>query len=333
MDYIRQPEAMFIVRKVSGQDRGEVVTTGDGTDLLPSDNAPAWFWHAVMFNGIDVSKPDFPTFVRETPTHLFQVSRFQTVNTAGWHVAHILNAKDGNTDWHSWTRQDAIRRFIRNVHPLNLFYVPKVDWQRVGGDSDLIGFVAWTYSERWPDMWAEFTEVAGLPHLRPEARHQELRIYAPRKKAGAVPLSDRRAADKASWDFVLGASRSKPITAILAHHPQVETRTARLKHGLTLERFVALGDALYNKTRKSMLEKRAPGNQSLQAEIAFDLLDDWISKSYTKPSGWTGAVKLLADGAEEGLERVNCLDIHGLATAALRVIDGPYREANEQGVR
>jgi len=96
---------------------------------------------------------------------------------------------------------------------------------------------------------------------------------------------------------------------------------------------VALGDALYNKTRKSMLEKQAPGDVVRQAEIAFDLIDQWMTKTYTTPSGWTGAIKLLRTTSAEGLDRTQALDIHGLATAALRVIDGPYSEANKRGIR
>lgn len=332
MDYIREPKALFIVRSVSGQKRGEAVTTLDGTKLLPSDNAPAWFWHSVMFNGLRFDRARFREFVQESPTHLFEVSRFQTVNTAGWHVAHILDAKDGNTSWETWNRQEAVRRFVRNIHPLNLFYVPKADWQRVGGDPELIGYVAWVYSELWPDMWAELTEVAGTQTLRPDAESRVLRIDAPSETSRSVALRGRGPSNRASWDFVLGARRSKPITAILSQHPAVEARTARLQEGLTLERFVALGDALYNKTRKSMLQKRAPENPRRQAEIAFDLLDAWITKTYSKPSGWTGAIKLLRDGADEGLDQVRDLDIHGLATSALRVVDGPYREANELGL-
>jgi len=72
----------------------------------------------------------------------------------------------------------------------------------------------------------------------------------------------------------VGMSPQLRAKAAPAQHPAVEARTARLKEGLTLERFVALGDALYNKTRKSMLEKQAPGNPGRQAEIAFDLLDE-----------------------------------------------------------
>lgn len=333
MDYVVRPDATFITRKVSGQERGEVVTTSDGTALLPSDNAPAWFFHSVMFNNAMPSEPAFADFVRETPTHFFDVAKYQTVNTAGWHVAHILDAKDGNTQWRTWSRGDAMKRFIRNVHPLNIFYVPKTDWQRVGGDPDLIGFVAWFYSNLFPDIWEEFSAVAGTPSLRPDAKSMVLCIGADaRNQIRSLP-GGAASPNRASWEFVLGARCPRSITAILAAHPEVELRTKKLQAGLTLERFVALGDALYNKTRKSMLEKQAPGDVVRQAEIAFDLIDQCMTKTYTTPSGWTGAIKLLRTTSAEGLDRTQALDIHGLATAALRVIDGPYSEAKKRGIR
>ncbi len=78
-------------------------------------------------------------------------------------------------DWRSWTRDDAARRFVRNVHPLNRFYVPMADWPRVGREPELVGFVASTYATRWPDVWAEFTAVAGTPVLRPDAGDRQKR--------------------------------------------------------------------------------------------------------------------------------------------------------------
>ena len=178
MRYVDGPDPLFIVRLVKGLKRDQVVSTDDGTRLLPSDNAPAWWWHMKMFHGTVVSTENFPEFVRNTPTHLFAVSRYPTVNKAGWHVAHILPAKDGNVKWKSWTRAEAKRRFVRNVHPLNLFYVPGTKSEKVGEDPELIGYVAWTYAERWPTIWKEFTAVAGTPELQPNARDRPLGVPA-----------------------------------------------------------------------------------------------------------------------------------------------------------
>ena len=349
MGYVGGPDPLFIVRQVKGQERGEIVRTRDGTRLLPSDNAPAWWWHMKMFHGATVSTENFAEFVRTTPTHLFQVSGYYTVNTAGWHAAHVLDAKDGNVDWRSWTRADAAWRFVRNVHPLNLFYVPKVDWPRVGRDPELIGYVAWVYATRWPGVWEEFTSVAGTPALRPDAGDRILRVdrdSVPRPGEPAEPrvrrpsargdsYSTDRLRGRKPWDFVLGARRSKAIATVLAQHPDADTYRRSLVNGLTVERFVALGNALYNYTRTRELEERVPGDPVGQAEIAFHRLEEWmtkrsaawIAKQYRRPSGWTGAIALLREGSDEGLRMVLRLDLPGLVTAALRVVDGPYYEA------
>ena len=336
--YVTEVDALFATRCVKGQVRGRIVRTHDGTRLLPSDNSPAWWWHMKMFHRVAVSRDNFAEFVRTTPTHFHDVAKYGTVNAAGWHVAHILDAKDGNVDWQSWTRADAARRFVRNVHPLNLFYVPRDEWTRVGGDPELIGYVASVYATRWPKVWAEFTSVAGTPVLRPDAGDRILRIdggTGQRRRQHAQPAG--RSGDASPWDFVLGARYPKPLAAILGRHPDA-TRWRRLFEGLTLERFVALGNALYNKTRRSELEKLAPGDQVRQADLAFNRLEAWmtrrsqawIAKQYRTPSGWTGAIALLREGSEDGLEIVCRLDLAGLVTASLRIVDGPYRTACRQ---
>ena len=346
MRYFTDPDALFITRQVKGQERRKKVDTRDGTRLLPSDNAPAWWWHKQLFDGVAVSRESFADSVKATPVHMFDV-RGDTLNTAGWHAAHILDAKDGNVDWRSWTRAEAALRFARNVHPLNLFYVPKADWQRVGGDAELIGYIASVYAARWPEIWAEFTAVAGEPALRPDAGDRILRIA----RAGGCPSGETldppagrrdnrhaaaRPGDAAPWNFVLGARRPKPITRILCRHPDADGRRRRLVEGLTLERFVALGNALYNYTRERDLKALAPGDPVRQAEIAFDRLEKrmeqspkWIARQRDQPSRWTVALGSLRQGADEGLQAVLRLDLCGLITAALRVVDGPYRKATD----
>jgi hypothetical protein len=112
--------------------------------------------HFVAFNGLRAAS------IGDAPTHMFQTTRQlrPNINTAGWHVAHIYNAKDRKTNWREWTREDLVRRFIRNVHPCNCFYVPKTEWQRYGGDARVIGFMAARYRERYGAVWREFVEWA-----------------------------------------------------------------------------------------------------------------------------------------------------------------------------
>src|SRR4051794_22764680 len=46
--YLARPDARHVVRAVAGLERGVPVTTRDGTTLIPGDNSPAWWWHAVL---------------------------------------------------------------------------------------------------------------------------------------------------------------------------------------------------------------------------------------------------------------------------------------------
>ena len=361
MRYIAGARALFITRRVRGQTRGKSVCTLDGTRLLPSDNSPAWWWHMRMFHEVDVSSENFAEFVKTTPTHIFEVSKYDTVYTAGWHAAHILDAKDGDVDWRSWTRANAARRFVRNVHPLNLFYVPKADWQRVGRDPELTGYVASVYATRWPDIWAEFTAVAGVPALRPDAADRILRIdrHAASTRSSDV-LDSRpsrrnsmRSSDETPWGFVLGTREPRQIALILSRHPDAETYRRRFVKGLTLERFVAFGNALHNYTRASKLRKLAPDDLVRQAEVGFNRLERWMAESCEKwiathasdgvrgrggsgnaesseSSCWTGAISLLRQGSDAGLEAVGRRDLAGLVTAALRVVTGPYETARRR---
>ena len=132
LGYCRQPDPVFVVRYVTGIERGTIYTTASGDRLKPSDNAPAWWIHFLTFNGIP------GVDLGQMPTHMFEVGRClpTQISAAGWHVAHILNAKDRNTDWRNWPRSDLVRRFIRNVHPCNCFYVPTTEWRRYGGEPD-----------------------------------------------------------------------------------------------------------------------------------------------------------------------------------------------------
>ena len=92
-----------------------------------------------------------------------------TISHAGWHVAHILDAKDRNVNWRSWSRGELIRRFVRNLHPCNLFYIPKTDWQPYGCDPRVIAFFAAIYSHRYKHVWPEFLRLAqGTPVLSDE---------------------------------------------------------------------------------------------------------------------------------------------------------------------
>ncbi|MDB4873814.1 MAG: hypothetical protein JWM41_260 [Gemmatimonadetes bacterium] len=96
------------------------------------------------------------------PTHMFEVAKMcaPTASAAGWHVAHIFPVKDGNTDFARWDTADITRRFVRNIHPCNYFFIPKTDWQTWGGDPRVLAFFAKKYRERYASVWTHFLRFA-----------------------------------------------------------------------------------------------------------------------------------------------------------------------------
>lgn len=57
------------------------------------------------------------------------------------------------------------RRFIRNIHPCNCFYIAKHKWQIYGGDPRIIAYFASQYVQRYNDVWAEFCASVKGPQL------------------------------------------------------------------------------------------------------------------------------------------------------------------------
>ncbi len=360
--YVVGADPLMIVRHVRGTERGVDVSTNDGSRLRPSDNAPAWFFHALLFNGVRVEPSAFAELIGELPAHMFQMpSGFPNINRPdlrrppgeqGWHVAHILDAKDGNVDWRNWTPQNCRQRFVRNIHPLNLFYVPKPGWRKNGGDPDVIAYAASIHAKRNPNEWEDFLELAGGQDLEANGRTGDKVLEFPDSKPAnesarrkTKPANEsakqktdpkkKRASrpDRGTWSYVMGAASPPPIGELLARCPRADARTTDLVRSLDLEGFLVLSDTLFNKCRISAIEKIAPGGEEQRGQVAWELLEAGMAKRHTRPSGWTGAARLLADGAEQALGVLKELEIEWLAAAALRVVTGPYEEANRLRIR
>jgi len=99
--YCHEPSALFLVRRA-----GE------------TDNAPSWAVHYALFHEVDLRGGSFARFIDGLPTHMFEVARVMdaSINSAGWHVAHIYDVGDRDTDFRQWTRANlAANR--RSHHP------------------------------------------------------------------------------------------------------------------------------------------------------------------------------------------------------------------------
>lgn len=128
-----------------------------------TDNSPAWWWHAILFNAGSIEPDELPALVERTPCHMFNTAQIQTANRARWHVGHLLQVRDHDTEWQRWPRTGAVWRFVRNIHPCNAYYLPLTNWQRVRRDPQLVASVAAYYRERYASIWDEFTGLVRAP--------------------------------------------------------------------------------------------------------------------------------------------------------------------------
>jgi hypothetical protein len=163
-DYVREGDALFLLRMVSGTERRNDYAIEPSLIFRATDNAPAWWTYAALMQGFRVASAAMRAVVETIPCHMFDIAKTAApvASNSGWHIAHIFDVKDGNTDWMRWGRSDVIGRFVRNIHPANYFLLPKTDWQRWGGDKRVIGYFAELYQQRYAAIWSEFAELANV---------------------------------------------------------------------------------------------------------------------------------------------------------------------------
>jgi hypothetical protein len=159
-EYLSSENPAYIVRNVRDQERGLACTTVHGDQMIPSDNSPGWWIHSFLL-GDEPMEDNAAGFFAQSPTHVFEVWRMETLNTAGYHLAHIFPVKNRDTEWVNWTRSDLQRRFILNIHPCNWFLLAKTDWQRNGKREDLIQWVKSAYRERYGEIYQSFLQRTG----------------------------------------------------------------------------------------------------------------------------------------------------------------------------
>jgi hypothetical protein len=92
---------------------------------------------------------------------MFKIQLPFHVSQAGWHIAHIFDAKDRNVNYRGWDRAELLRQTARNIHPCNYFYVPKTDWQKYGGDARVIAFFYEKFKALYSAIWDDLLRLVG----------------------------------------------------------------------------------------------------------------------------------------------------------------------------
>ena len=99
------------------------------------------------------------------PVWMFRTSarlKRASLNGAGYYAAHILNARPARS-LAPWTRRAILEvRTLRNVHPCNLFLVPRPDrWtgRRLGEAPDIVAHAARVAEHRYAAVWRATSSV------------------------------------------------------------------------------------------------------------------------------------------------------------------------------
>jgi hypothetical protein len=207
--YNAGPRTLFI-RYERKEDIGGVHRLSDGTSVRWTDNTPAWAVHHAAFENKRWAPQQFNDFIESLPVRMFEAPR-PSIRDAGYYVAHLLAVKDSPASTADLPHGDRLVRFIRNVHPMNHFYVPNRPrgmGRRYGEDLDVIAFIAAEYEKRFAPIWQEFIGMS---------RGQSLRGHV---GAGAMKVSFRgrreRSVDVAySREEVPTVSEKSPLATMM----------------------------------------------------------------------------------------------------------------------
>ena len=160
MQHLQEADPVCVVRAVSGLERGTEARTRGGQRLLPGDNGPPWWLHALLVHDVLPEGPLEP-WLAALPTHRDQTHGVPHLNQARWHLAHLAPVNNGDTDWASWSAEDVQARVLRNLHPVNQLPLPLVDWQHTGAHEDVLAYAAWRFRGRYRRTWFAFQERCG----------------------------------------------------------------------------------------------------------------------------------------------------------------------------
>jgi hypothetical protein len=160
-EYCANPNAVFLIRYVSSTVRRQIYHTKFGDRFKATDNSPAWWMSGRLMDSWKPSADEFAVALARAPSHMFDIKNAsdRALNRFGWHIAHFYNVKDRQTEYQLWNRQELARRFLRNIHPCNQFYLPLNDWAQYGERIPVKSFFAHIYANRYGEVWKEYLQL------------------------------------------------------------------------------------------------------------------------------------------------------------------------------
>jgi hypothetical protein len=193
------------IRYERKEDIGKVRPVNDGTTIRWTDNAPAWAVHRAAFENKRWSTADFDAFIQSLPVRMFEAPR-PSVRDAGYYVAHLVGVKNSPASAVDLSPDDRLVRFMRNVHPMNHFYVPnrtKGTGHRYGEDPTVIAFIAAEYEKRFGGLWRQFIRMTAGERLRAMTGVGSMRVSFHTGNEGQAKVEHGVKATSADSDYSL----------------------------------------------------------------------------------------------------------------------------------
>lgn len=142
--------------------RGKI-TRVDGIEVRPSDLSPVWAVQQAILHGDPPEGVSFAEWARSLPLehNVTRQARMDLLNRAGFHTAHMFDvaAYRARACVGSATRmRDAC---LLELHPLNVFWIPKPRWQYWGAHQAVKAHFADLMRSYVADAWVDFIGKIG----------------------------------------------------------------------------------------------------------------------------------------------------------------------------
>lgn len=159
--YLSSSDPLYLIRQVKTQIRGETLQINNGVRMRPTDNSPAWWLHYQLFTGKYKDFSSFKKLIDAVPSHMFDIKIKGHISHAGWHVAHLYDVKDRDTDFYNWAQSELIKRTSRSIHPCNYFYIAKYakSWIKFGQDENFLSFFYEKFRIKYQFIWNDFLKL------------------------------------------------------------------------------------------------------------------------------------------------------------------------------
>ena len=135
----------------------------DGLEVRPCDLSPVWAVQQTILHSDPPTDISFTEWARSLPLehNVVRQRRMDLLNRAGFHTAHMFDVAAHRTCG-SRSSADRMRdACLIELHPLNVFWIPKPRWQHWGAHATVKAHFADLMKSYVPDAWQDFIDSIG----------------------------------------------------------------------------------------------------------------------------------------------------------------------------